>query len=79
MPAEVAPDRRGRDPRRSLVLGAAIAACVLAMLAALVIYGLYATFSVRQDKSGLGAVVRSSDAGSHFGLCRVSALDCHHV
>jgi hypothetical protein len=52
----------------------AIAACVLGVLAAIVVYGIYATFSVRQDRSGMGA-----DARYGFGLCGVAALDCRHV
>ena len=64
----------GRDPRRSLLIGVAIAACVLGVLAAIVGYGIYATFSVRQDKSGL---VGTTESG--FGLCGVAALDCRHV
>jgi hypothetical protein len=63
-----------RDPRRSLLVGVAIAACVLGVLAAVVAYGIYATFSVRQDRSGMGA-----DARYGFGLCGVAALDCRHV
>lgn len=63
-----------RDPRRSLLLGVVIAACVLGVLAAVVLYGIYATFSVRQDKSGMGANGRYG-----FGLCGVAALDCRHV
>jgi hypothetical protein len=64
----------GRDPRRSLIVGVAIAACVLGVLAAIVLYGIYATFSVRQDRSGMGA-----DGRYGFGLCGVAALDCRHV
>jgi len=60
-----------RDPRWSLAVGTLIAVCVLAVLAAIVGYGIYATFSVRQDKSGFGE--------SHFGYCGVVALDCRHV
>ena len=62
---------RERDPRVSLLLGVAIAACVLGVLAAIVGYGIYATFSVRQDKSGFGR--------SRFGSCQVAALDCRHA
>jgi|KBSMisStaDraftv2_1062788.scaffolds.fasta_scaffold625584_2 hypothetical protein len=65
---------RDRDPRVSLLLGVAIAACVLGVLAAIVGYGIYATFSVRQDKSGL---VGTTESG--FGLCGVTALDCRHA
>ena len=43
-----------RDPRRSLLIGSFIAACVLAALAGLVIIGIVATFSVRRDSKGLG-------------------------
>jgi hypothetical protein len=57
----------------SLLLGVVIAACVLGVLAAIVGYGIYATFSVRQDKTGLGG------AESRFGLCEVAALDCRHA
>jgi hypothetical protein len=64
----VTPDRPGRDPRRSLALGAAIAFVVLALLAAVVFYGIYYTFSVRQDRSGLGP---SGD--SRFGFGQVAA------
>ncbi len=60
-----------RDPRRSLLIGVAIAVCVLGLLAAIVLYGIYATFSVRQDKVGLGA-----NGGYGFGLCGVVVLDC---
>ena len=62
-----------RDPRWSLAVGTLIAVCVLAVLAAIVGYGIYATFSVRQDKSGLGG------GESRFGLCEVAALDCRHA
>jgi hypothetical protein len=65
---------RDRDPRVSLLLGVAIAACVLGVLAAIVGYGIYATFSVRQDKSGL-----VDSPQSRFGLCGVTALDCRHA
>jgi hypothetical protein len=65
---------RVRDPRRSLLIGVAIAACVLGVLAAIVLYGIYATFSVRQDKLGLGP-----NDGYGFGLCGVVVLDCRHV
>ena len=60
-----------RDPRRSLAIGTLIAVCVLAVLAAIVAFGIYETFSVRQDKSGFG--------GSRFGSCQVAALDCRHA
>ena len=63
-----------RDPRWSLAVGTLIAVCVLAVLAAIVGYGIYATFSVRQDRSGMGA-----DGRYGFGLCGVVALDCRHV
>ena len=63
-----------RDPRRSLLIGVAIAACILGVLAAIVAYGIYATLSVRQDKSGLGG-----GAESRFELCGVAALDCRHA
>jgi hypothetical protein len=66
--------KAGRDPRRSLLIGIAIAVCVLGVMAAVVLYGIYATFSVRQDKSGMGAHGRYG-----FGLCEVAALDCRHV
>jgi hypothetical protein len=64
----------GRDPRRSLLVGVLVAACILGVLAAIVLYGIYATFSVRQDKSGLGV-----GAESRFELCGVAALDCAHA
>ena len=74
MPPGPGPGSSGRDPRRSLLIGVAIAACVLGVLAAVVLYGIYATFSVRQDRVGLGA-----NDGYGFGLCRVVVLDCPHV
>jgi hypothetical protein len=74
MPPGPAHRSTGRDPRRSLLVGVAIAACVLGVLAAIVLYGIYATFSVRQDRSGMGA-----DGRYGFGLCGVAALDCRHV
>ncbi|MGZ4727188.1 MAG: hypothetical protein ACXWB2_05680 [Acidimicrobiales bacterium] len=74
MPGRRADRPVGRDARRSLLIGVAIAACVLGVLAAIVLYGLYATFSVRQDRSGLGG-----GGESRFGLCGVTALDCRHA
>jgi hypothetical protein len=66
----VTADRRGRDPRWSLALGAAIAFCVLAFLAAVVLFGIYYTFSVRQDPYGLAPI-----GDSRFGSAPVAALD----
>ena len=69
--------RSGRDPRRSLLLGVAIAACVLAALAAVVAYGIYTTFSARQDRSPArrigGRPIPTSGCGGS------AALDCRHA
>ena len=72
--ATVTADHRGRDPRWSLALGAAIAFCVLALLAAVVLFGIYHTFSVRQDPLGVAPI-----GDSHFGCGQVTPLDCSHA
>jgi hypothetical protein len=66
----VSPDR---DPRWSLAVGAAIAFCVLAFLAAIVAFGIYYTFSVRRDSTGMGPI-----GVSRFGSGPVAALHWSH-
>ena len=54
-PQAGSPPGSGRDPYRSLVVGTVIAGVVLAVLAVIVLIGLYIAFAPRsEDRSSLG-------------------------